>query len=212
MPSLDAEPRRGEDFPSPPYASDNAVLPQPDADELYDDAPQGGRRKGVLTVAAVFCLAVVGTASAFGYRTWVNGPGVKAPPPVIKASADPRRSRRRPSSRPMRPPTTASATAARTRRWYRAKRSLPPRVRRWPRQLPRRNTTLLLRRPLRRSISQVRPHLRRKSVPRRSVGSRLHRQPMRRYRLRRTEQQQQQPAACAHALRSGARRVCPGDR
>ena len=90
MPSLDAEPRRGEDFPSPPYASDNAVLPQPDADELYDDAPQGGRRKGVLTVAAVFCLAVVGTASAFGYRTWVNGPGVKAPPPVIKASADPK--------------------------------------------------------------------------------------------------------------------------
>ena len=91
MPPLDAKPRRaGEHFPSPPYASDNAVLPQPDADELYDDAPQGGRRKGVLTVAAVFCLAVVGTASAFGYRTWVNGPGVKAPPPVIKASADPK--------------------------------------------------------------------------------------------------------------------------
>ena len=64
-------------------------MPAPHPDEYYDDAPQGGRRKGLLTVAAVLCLAVVGTGAAFGYRTWFGGPTVKAPPPVIRASAEP---------------------------------------------------------------------------------------------------------------------------
>ncbi len=55
----------------------------------YDDAPQGGRRRGLITVAAVFMLAVVGTAGAFGYRTWFGGPSVKPAPAVIRASAEP---------------------------------------------------------------------------------------------------------------------------
>lgn len=75
----------------PPFLTDSAPLP-PSAEEYYDDAPQGGRRKGLLTVAAVLCLAVVGTAGAFGYRTWMSGSGntaAKAPPPVIRANAEP---------------------------------------------------------------------------------------------------------------------------
>jgi hypothetical protein len=43
----------------------------------------------LLTVVAVLCLAVVGTAGAFGYRTWFGGPSVKAPPAVIRASVEP---------------------------------------------------------------------------------------------------------------------------
>ncbi|MET0671352.1 MAG: SPOR domain-containing protein [Xanthobacteraceae bacterium] len=76
--------------PSPPFhlASGRAPSPPP-LDEYYDDAPQGGRRKGLITVAAVFMLAVVGTAGAFGYRTWFGGPSVKPAPAVIRASAEP---------------------------------------------------------------------------------------------------------------------------
>jgi hypothetical protein len=68
--------------------SDHAASPPP-LDEYYADAPQGGRRRGLLTVAAVFCLAVIGTAGAFGYRTWFGGPSVKSAPAVIKASTEP---------------------------------------------------------------------------------------------------------------------------
>ena len=77
-------------MPSPPFhlASGRAPSPPP-LDEYYDDAPQGGRRKGLITVAAVFMLAVVGTAGAFGYRTWFGGPSVKPAPAVIRASAEP---------------------------------------------------------------------------------------------------------------------------
>jgi hypothetical protein len=89
-PPLDTARRHSHDFPPPPQPSDNVFLP-PHADEFYDDAPQGGRRKGLLTVVAVLCLAVVGTAAAFGYRTWVGAPSVKSPPPVIKASTDPKK-------------------------------------------------------------------------------------------------------------------------
>ncbi len=74
-----------------PFASDRAASsqPSPPLDEYYDDAPQGGRRKGLITVAAVFMLAVFGTAGAFGYRTWVGSPSVKPAPAVIRASAEP---------------------------------------------------------------------------------------------------------------------------
>jgi hypothetical protein len=90
-PPLDTARRPGHDFPPPPRPSEHAVFSPPHADEFYDDAPQGGRRKGLLTVAAVLCLAVIGTAGAFGYRTWMGAPSAKSPPPVIKASADPKK-------------------------------------------------------------------------------------------------------------------------
>ena len=57
--------------------------------------PHGGegvthrRRGALLTVAAVVGLAVIGTAGAFGYRTFVSGGSAPANPPVIKADPTP---------------------------------------------------------------------------------------------------------------------------
>jgi SPOR domain len=73
-------------YPQEPAASS---MPPPRDEEFYDDAPRSNRRRGLLTVAAVLALAVVGTAGAFGYRTMFGGAGPSAPPPVIRASAEP---------------------------------------------------------------------------------------------------------------------------
>ena len=69
------------------YQQHDGSLPPPHADEFYDDAPS--RRRGLVTVAAVLGLAVVGTAGAFGYRSMFSAGGVMGPPPVIRASAEP---------------------------------------------------------------------------------------------------------------------------
>jgi hypothetical protein len=55
--------------------------------DFYDDVPPR-RRMGILAIAAVFALAVVGTAGAFGYRA-LFGSSAPKPPPVIKADATP---------------------------------------------------------------------------------------------------------------------------
>ena len=47
------------------------------------------RRGALLTVAAVVGLAVIGTAGAFGYRTFVSGASAPSNPPVIKADPTP---------------------------------------------------------------------------------------------------------------------------
>jgi hypothetical protein len=47
------------------------------------------RRGGILTVAAVLGLAVVGTAAAFGYRAWTAGSSSTGQPPLIKADTAP---------------------------------------------------------------------------------------------------------------------------
>jgi len=57
--------------------------------------PQGGegiihrRRGGLMTVAAVVGLAIVGTAGAFGYRAFVSKTAGPTNPPVIKADPTP---------------------------------------------------------------------------------------------------------------------------
>jgi SPOR domain len=56
--------------------------------DFYDDVPPR-RRMGILAIAAVFALAVVGTAGAFGYRALFGSSGSNTPPPVIKADATP---------------------------------------------------------------------------------------------------------------------------
>jgi hypothetical protein len=56
--------------------------------EYYDEAPPPRRRMGVLAVAAVFALAVLGTAGAFGYRA-LFGASTVGPPPIIKADTAP---------------------------------------------------------------------------------------------------------------------------
>jgi hypothetical protein len=65
------------------YQDDGYQLDQP-----YDDVPPPRRRMGILAVAAVVVLAVVGTAGAVGYRA-LFGPSGNSPPPVIKADTTP---------------------------------------------------------------------------------------------------------------------------
>jgi hypothetical protein len=60
----------------------------PEQHEYYDDVPPPRRRIGVLAVAAIFGLAVVGTAGAFGYRTLFGSAGARVPP-VIAADKSP---------------------------------------------------------------------------------------------------------------------------
>ena len=55
----------------------------------YDDGQPPRRRMGVIAVAAVFALAIVGTAGAFGYRAMFGSSGAKNPPPVINADTAP---------------------------------------------------------------------------------------------------------------------------
>ncbi len=57
--------------------------------DIYDDAPRPRRRMGIMALAAVFALAVIGTAGAFGYRTLFGSSGSSGPPPVIKADTTP---------------------------------------------------------------------------------------------------------------------------
>jgi hypothetical protein len=74
------------DYPQDGYEQD--VAQQAD-DEYYEDVPSSRRRLGVMAIAGVLALAVVGTAGAFGYRTLFGSSGSPQPPPVIKADAGP---------------------------------------------------------------------------------------------------------------------------
>ena len=66
-------------YPDDPYAYQDG----------YEDEPEPVRRRGgLLTVAAVLALAVVGTGAAFAYRTYVGGPK-SGDPPIIKADNAP---------------------------------------------------------------------------------------------------------------------------
>ncbi len=56
--------------------------------DFYDDVPPR-RRMGILIGAAVFALAVIGTAGAFGYHAIFGTSGGSGAPPVIKADTSP---------------------------------------------------------------------------------------------------------------------------
>ena len=58
-------------------------------EEYYEDVPPSRRRLGVMAIAGVFALAVIGTAGAFGYRAMFGSSGSHQPPPVIKADTGP---------------------------------------------------------------------------------------------------------------------------
>ena len=58
-------------------------------DDYYDDVPPNRRRIGILAIAGVFALAVIGTAGAFGYRAVFGSSSSSSPPPVIKAEQAP---------------------------------------------------------------------------------------------------------------------------
>lgn len=71
-----------------PLAYPGAPQLGPEDQDLYDDLPPQRRRLGVLAIAGVLALAVIGAAGAFGYRA-VVGNGTRMPPPVIKADTAP---------------------------------------------------------------------------------------------------------------------------
>ena len=57
--------------------------------EDEDEAPSGRRRGGLVIVAAVLGLAVLGTAGAFAYRAMFGGSMMPSLPPIIKADTGP---------------------------------------------------------------------------------------------------------------------------
>jgi hypothetical protein len=65
----------------------------PDGDhgysEEYEEDLNPRRRGGFIFVAAVFALALLGTAGAFAYRTMFGGPMLPSLPPIIKAESGP---------------------------------------------------------------------------------------------------------------------------
>jgi sporulation related protein len=73
--------------PDPAYAEDDAYAYQDGYDEGADDQVQK-RRGGIVTVAVVLALAVVGTGAAFAYRTYVGSPR-SGEPPIIRADSSP---------------------------------------------------------------------------------------------------------------------------
>ncbi len=58
-------------------------------DDEYSEHQNTGRRGGFVLVAAIFALAVLGAAGAFGYRAMFRGPALPALPPIIKAEGGP---------------------------------------------------------------------------------------------------------------------------
>ena len=65
-----------------PYGQEPAQYAE---EEYYDDVPPSRRRLGIMAIAGVFALAVIGTAGAYGYRALFGSSGASQPPPVIKA-------------------------------------------------------------------------------------------------------------------------------
>lgn len=66
---------------NPPYSAEEQ--------DFYDDVPPSKRRMGIMVIAGVFALAIIGTAGAFGYRALFGSSSSSSPPPVIKADTAP---------------------------------------------------------------------------------------------------------------------------
>jgi hypothetical protein len=73
--------QRDPAYPDDPYAYQGEY-------EEEEPAPKKKRSSGLMTVAAVLALAVVGTGAAFAYRTFVGSPR-SGEPPIIKADNSP---------------------------------------------------------------------------------------------------------------------------
>lgn len=80
-------PQDGHPRQADPYYHDNNAHMPAEGEDMYDDVPRP-RRRGLLIVAAVISVAVIGTAGAFGYRA-IFGTSASTPPPVIKAETAP---------------------------------------------------------------------------------------------------------------------------
>lgn len=75
--------QRDPSYPDDPYAY-QSDYPE---DELEDEPPQK-KHGGLMTVAAILALAVVGTGGAFAYKTYLGSPR-SGEPPIIKADNTP---------------------------------------------------------------------------------------------------------------------------
>jgi hypothetical protein len=84
--AFEAEPYRAGH--SAPFAS-QFPADAAEHDDFYDDEPPSRRRIGIIAIAGVFALAVIGTAGAFGYRAIFGSSTSSGPPPVIKADTAP---------------------------------------------------------------------------------------------------------------------------
>ncbi len=72
--------QRDPAYPDDPYAYQG---------EEYEEEPAPKKRsKGLMTVAAVLALAVIGTGAAFAYRTFIGSPR-SGEPPIIRADNSP---------------------------------------------------------------------------------------------------------------------------
>jgi sporulation related protein len=73
------------------YQRDPAYPDDPYAYQAYDEEPEQPRKRGgMITVAAVLALAVLGTGGAFAYRSFMGSPR-SGEPPIIKADPNPTR-------------------------------------------------------------------------------------------------------------------------
>jgi hypothetical protein len=75
-------------YDNDPYQRDNAQF-SAEQDDYYEEEPKSRKRMGILVIAGVFALAVIGTAGAFGYRAIFGSSSSSVPPPVIKADTTP---------------------------------------------------------------------------------------------------------------------------
>jgi hypothetical protein len=72
----------------PVYFEDGAPIGAEDED-AYDDPPRSRRRGGLLTAVTLIGCAMIGTAGAYGYRTYYSSPSSNRVPPVISADTTP---------------------------------------------------------------------------------------------------------------------------
>ena len=81
-------------LPADEYAHDDQARDGAD-DQVYaledyeEEAPSGRRRSGLVVVAAVLGLAVLGTAGAFAYRAMFGSSMLPSLPPIIRADDEP---------------------------------------------------------------------------------------------------------------------------
>ena len=78
----------GDAYAHDSFPPDNTQA-HPGDDDFYDDVEPSGRRIGIIAIAGVFALAVIGTAGAFGYRAVFGSSSSSSPPPVIRADTAP---------------------------------------------------------------------------------------------------------------------------
>src|SRR4051812_4804777 len=71
------------------YAADGYYDDQQYAEEGYDEPAPVKRRGGLMPVAAVVGVAVIGSAGVFGYRAFSGHASTGGEPPVIKAEQSP---------------------------------------------------------------------------------------------------------------------------